>query len=66
MVSNSILCVHYSINWSIMNPRRACAARVTELGLCVCVCVCLSVCLSVSTCSHTIGTKLAHEQHQQL
>ena len=28
------------------NPRRACAARVTALGLCVCVSVCLSVCLS--------------------
>ena len=28
----------------LINPRRACAARVTVLGLCVCVCVC--VCLS--------------------
>ena len=28
----------------IINPRRACAARVTVLGLCVCVSVCLSVC----------------------
>ena len=26
---------------------RACAVRVTVLGLCVCVSVCLSVCLSV-------------------
>ena len=26
-----------------INPRRACAARVTVLGLCVCVCLC--VCL---------------------
>ena len=25
-----------------INPRRACAARVTILGSCVCVCVCLS------------------------
>ena len=31
----------------IINPRRACAARVTVLGLCVCVCVCLCVCVSV-------------------
>ena len=29
------------------NPRRACAARVTVVGLCVCVCVC--VCLSVKS-----------------
>ena len=26
----------------IINPRRACAARVTVLGLCVCLCVCYS------------------------
>ena len=31
--------------YNIINPRRACAARVTVLGLCVCVCVCPSVCL---------------------
>ena len=28
----------------IINPRRACAARVTVLGS-VCVCVCVSVCI---------------------
>jgi len=27
----------------IINPRRACAARVTVLSLCVCVCVCVTV-----------------------
>ena len=26
-----------------VNPRRACAARVTVLGLCVCLSVCLSI-----------------------
>ena len=31
---------------SVINPRRACAARVTVVVLCVCVCVCLCVCLS--------------------
>ena len=33
-----------------INPRHACAARVTVLGLCVCVClsVCLFVCVSVT------------------
>ena len=30
----------------VINPRRACAARVTVLGLCVCVCLC--VCVSVT------------------
>ena len=33
----------------IVNPRHACAARVTVLVLSLCVSVCLSVCLSVST-----------------
>ena len=31
---------------SIINPRRACAARVTVVVLCVCVSVCLCVCVS--------------------
>ena len=34
-------------NNSLINPRRACAARVTVVVSCVCVCVCLSVCMSV-------------------
>ena len=34
---------------AIINPRRACAARVTVLGLCVCVCVC-PVCVCVCVC----------------
>ena len=38
----------------VNNPRRACAARVTEhvLGLCVCVSVCLCVCVCVSVTQH--------------
>ena len=47
----------------IFNPRRACAARVTVLGLCVCVCVCLSVCLllniSLFTCLFVSQTILS-------
>ena len=30
----------------VINPRRACAARVTVLGLCVCLCVCVSTLIS--------------------
>ena len=37
-----------SSTYIIINPRRACAARVTVVVLCVCVCVC--VCVSVSVC----------------
>ena len=37
----------------LVNPRRACAARVTVLGLCVCVCVCVCVCTQHLT-SHVI------------
>ena len=35
--------IAYQIVEGIFNPRRACAARVTVLGLCVCLCVCVSV-----------------------
>jgi len=40
--------LYHSFVPSVINPRRACAARVTVLGVCVCVCVfvCVSVCLS--------------------
>ena len=46
----------------IINPRRACAARVTVVVLCVC----LSVCLSVSIYSRTTGYEGAYERYQQL
>ena len=47
---------------ALINPRRACAARVTVLGLCVC----LSVCLSVDDYSRTTGYEAAYERYQQL
>ena len=43
-------------------PRRACAARVTVVGLCVC----LFVCLSVDDYSRTTGYEAAYERYQQL
>ena len=46
----------------LVNPRRACAARVTVVVLCVC----LSVCLSVSIYSRTTGYEAAYERYQQL
>ena len=54
--SHSTLSVAYCITmcihplghcYIIINPRRACAARVTVVVLCVCLSVCLSVCLFV-------------------
>ena len=44
----------------IINPRRACAARVTVVVLCVCVCVC------VYDYSRTTGYEAAYEGYQQL
>ena len=42
-------CTHHAavctVGTCIINPRRACAARVTVVVLCVCLSVCLSVCL---------------------
>ena len=42
----------------VINPRRACAARVTVLDLCVCV--------SVYDYSRTTGNDAAYERYQQL
>ena len=42
----------------IINPRRACAARVTVVVLCVCVCV--------YDYSRTTGYEAAYERYQQL
>ena len=47
---------------TIIIPRRARAARVTILGLCVC----LPVCLSVQDYSRTTGYEAAYERYQQL
>ena len=46
----------------IINPRRACAARVTVVGLYVC----LFVCLSVYDYSRTTGYEAAYERYQQI
>ena len=46
----------------LVNPRRACAARVTVVILCVCV----SVCLCVYDYSRTTGYEAAYERYQQL
>ena len=54
-----ILCIEQV---SIINPRRACAARVTVVVLCVG----LFVCLFVSDYSRTTGYEAAHERYQQL
>ena len=46
----------------IINPRRACAARVTVLR----VSVCLSVCLSVDAYSGTTGYEAAYELYKRV
>ena len=45
----------------IINPRRACAERVTVVVLCVCMCmyVCMYVCVSTHTC------RLTHWNHKR-
>jgi len=44
----------------VINPRRACAARVTVLGLCVCVCVCLHLFSPYQAGSSAIPTALVN------
>ena len=51
---------------TFINPRRACAARVTVVILCVCLAVCLSVCFFVSDYSRTTGYEAAYERYQQI
>ena len=43
----------------LINPRRACAARVTVLALCVC----LSVCLSVTALAATAFVSTCNQRH---
>ena len=52
----------------IINPPRACAARVTVVVLCICVCVCVCacVCVCVYDYSRTTGYEAAYERYQQL
>ena len=50
----------------LINPRRACAARVTVLGLSFRLSVRLSVCLSVTTFSATTRNKAAKKRYQRV
>ena len=44
----------------IINPRRACAARVTVVVPCVCVSVCVSVCPGLSSATHATTRPSRH------
>ena len=46
-------CNHKTFSQTIINPRRACAARVPVVVLCVCMCVCVYVCMCVCVCVHS-------------
>ena len=50
----------------LINPRCACAARVTVFGLYVCVSVCLCVCLSVTTFSAATRNETAKKRYQRI
>ena len=56
------LCSLVTRDEHIINPRRACAARVTVIVLCVCP----SVCLFVHDYSRTTGYEAAYERYQHL
>ena len=51
---------------AVINPRRACAARVTTRVTIVVLCVCVSVCLCVRDYSRTTGYEAAYERYQHL
>ena len=48
---------------ALVNPRRACAARVTVVVLCVCMYVCMCVCPLIPAASHIGITK---ERYQRI
>ena len=50
----------------LINPQRACAARVTVLGLSVCLSVCPSVRLSVTLSSVGTGNRAAYDRYEPL
>ena len=58
----SLPLAHNAQHSLVINPRRACAARVTVVVLCVC----LSVCLFVHDYSRTTGYEAAYERYQHL
>ena len=47
----------------VVNPRRACAARVTVVVLCVCMCVCLCVRNRIASKHQTEGINRISEMH---
>ena len=47
----------------LVNTRRACAARVTVVVLCVCIYVCMYVCMYVCVSTHTC--RLTHWNHKR-
>ena len=61
--------LHFSAFILLVNPRHACAARVTVLGLCVsvcvCVCVCVCLCVHADDYSRAPGYKRTIERYQQ-
>ena len=49
----SFPCLWHRAITSVVNPQRACAARVTVVVLCVCMCVCMYVCMYVCMSAHS-------------
>ena len=45
---------------SLINPRHACAARVTVVVLCVCMCVCMYICVYVCMCVCPLIPAVSH------
>ena len=54
-----------SVGFSLINPRRACAARVTVLCLFVTVCVCVCVCVSETTLQASVVKGTLNFRHKR-
>ena len=50
---------------TVINPRRACAERVTVVVSCVCVCVCVCVSVCMYVCPNTLFWQYAQLEVQR-
>ena len=51
---------------NLINPRRACAARVAVVGLCVCVCVCVCVYRSVTALAASASVYTCNQRYSRV
>ena len=57
--SQGLVPAHFAL---IINPRHACAARVTVVVLCICMCVCVCMCVHSYLPPHTLESQKRYQR----